>query len=469
MTIDLSVGAALADELAAAGASLVLHPESDGYRAALTGFNLAPIHRPDAVVVARTVEDVVAAVSVANAHDLAVRVLGRGHGTPSPIDGGIVITTTELTGVLIDAGSGTALVRAGTPWRDVIDAAAPFGLAPLCGSAPDVGAVGFLLGGGIGPIARTYGFAADHVRSLRVVTAADGLVKADADFNRDLFWAARGGKGGFGVVVQAEIDLFPLSTVFGGGIYYATEHVNAAAREFASWSQDLPEAMTASFAILRLPDLEEVPPPLRGQTVGHLRCAFVGDAAEAEELVAPLRAAVPSLIDTLGELPYARIGEIHADPVDPMPVVDGGILLPELTPGAVERLLEVVGVDQAVPLAAVELRRLGGALARPAAVPNAVGGRDAAYALHIVGAPVPELLETVVPAVIRSAFAAVDPGGDARTQINFVGAANGEDGWERAWTPATIERLREVRHRHDPRGLFRLPGSASVAERGGAR
>ena len=76
----------------------------------------------------------------------------------------------------IDPEARTARVGAGVRWRAVIDAAAPYGLAPLNGSSSSVGVVGYTLGGGIGPMARRYGFAADHVRSFTIVTA-DGEIR----------------------------------------------------------------------------------------------------------------------------------------------------------------------------------------------------------------------------------------------------------------------------------------------------
>src|SRR5664279_5623755 len=95
----------------------------------------------------------------------------------------------------------------------------PHGLAPLCGSAPGVGVGGLLLGGGLGPIARTFGFTSDHVESFKIVCADGVLRSATARQHPDLFWALRGGKGGFGVVTAVTIDLLELRSIYGGGEY----------------------------------------------------------------------------------------------------------------------------------------------------------------------------------------------------------------------------------------------------------
>ena len=76
-----------------------------------------------------------------------------------------------MTGVRVDVDARTAWLEAGVRWEKVIHDAAPYGLAPLSGSAPAVGAVSYTLGGGLGLLSRRYGYAADYVGSIDVVTA----------------------------------------------------------------------------------------------------------------------------------------------------------------------------------------------------------------------------------------------------------------------------------------------------------
>jgi hypothetical protein len=156
-------------------------------------------------------------------------------------------------------------------------------------------------------------------------------------------------------------------------------------------------------------------------------------------------------------MPYAEIGRIHADPVDPMPVMEGGILLDDFDTAAVDALLAASGPTVDVPLAAVEVRRLGGALARMPEPASAVGGRDASYSLHVVGAPVPELLHTVIPQVIGGVFDAMEPWSSGETQVNFFGRANKASEKVTSWSPEVVARLLEVRRKHDPVGRFPYP------------
>ncbi|MEV1203457.1 FAD-binding oxidoreductase, partial [Microbispora rosea] len=349
------------DALRGQVAGRVLAPGQDGFEEEAAGFNLAVRHRPAVIVAARVAGDVAAAVRLAAAHGLPVAVQSTGHGAVQAADGAVLISTRAMREVVVDPAARTATIEAGCTWGEVIAAAAPYGLAPLCGSATGVGVVGFTLGGGIGPISRTFGFAADHVRELTVVTG-DGVARtADAVREPDLFWALRGGKAGFGVVTSITLDLLPLTGVYGGGLFFAAEDAGRVLHAYRGWAGTLPETTTTSVALLRLPPLPELPPQLSGRFVVHLRVAHVGEGQEAEALLAPMRAVAEPVLDAVGPLPYAAIDSIHQDPTGPMPVAERGALLRELTAETVDALLAVAGPAAQVPLAVVELRQLGGA------------------------------------------------------------------------------------------------------------
>jgi len=187
--------ASLAEQLNLSTHGAVLGPAHPGYAEAARAFNLATEHRPDLILRAETVDDVVAAVRLAAGNGLSVAVQATGHGAAATGSGTILICTNRLGSVSIDPVARTATVGAGTVWQQVLDAAAPYGLAGLSGSAPGVGVVGYTVGGGLGPIARTFAFAADHVRALQVLTARGELLAVDADRDPDRFWAISGGGG----------------------------------------------------------------------------------------------------------------------------------------------------------------------------------------------------------------------------------------------------------------------------------
>jgi FAD/FMN-containing dehydrogenase len=445
------VGAsALAEELVGP----LLLPGGAGYDEEVAAFNAAVTHRPALVVGAATAADVRAAVRYAAAHGLPIAVQSTGHGATAPIEGGVLINTRRLNGLSVDPVARTVTVGAGVRWREVIVAVAPYGLAPLSGSSSDVSAVGYTLGGGLPVMARTFGFAADRVRSFEVVTADGALRHVEPGGEPELFWALCGGKGNLGIVTAMTIELVEVATMFGGGIFYDASHIPAVLHAYAGWAADLPEQISSSVAILRLPPAPQIPEPIRGRTVAHLRVCHVGDVAEGERLVAPMRKAAPALLDHLGTMPYTAVDSIYQDPDHPVPFCHRGTLLRELTGDTVDALLGVAGPDVRAPLIVCELRQMGGALRRGPAAGNAVGGRDAAYCLSAIGLLAPETAAAAQSA-IDAVMAAAQPWSTGHTLVNLHGAVGDEADRARAWEPATYRRLAELVRRLDPAGLLR--------------
>jgi FAD/FMN-containing dehydrogenase len=440
------------DDLQLRVAGPVLTGDDPRVAAEVAGFNTTYTPRPVAVVGATCADDVAAAVRWAADRGHPVAVQCTGHGLVSDMAGSVLVTTRRLSAVAVDPVARTARVGAGVRWAQVIEAAAPHGLAPLNGSSSGVGVVGYTLGGGLGPMARRYGFAADHVRSVELVTADGAVRRVDAISDPELFWALRGGKGNFGIVTELEFDLVPVASLHGGGVFFPGEAAAALLHAYRTWVETLPEETTTSIALLRLPPLPALPEPLRGRFVVHLRFAHLGPADEGAALLAPMRAVAPAIMDLVGDMPYAAVDSIHMDPVDPMPTWERGATLRALPAEAVDALLAAAGPDVEVPLIMVELRHLGGAVARPAPTPNAVAGRGAAFALFALGPMVGPLVETV-PALTQAVVDRMAPWAARGALLNFLGSA-GPDRVRRLWDDADLERLLAVKRRVDPGGLF---------------
>jgi FAD/FMN-containing dehydrogenase len=440
------------DDLQLRVAGPVLTGDDPRVAAEVAGFNTTYTPRPVAVVGATCADDVAAAVRWAADRGHPVAVQSTGHGLVSDLAGSVLVTTRRLSSVAVDPVARTARVGAGVRWAQVIEAAAPHGLAPLNGSSSGVGVVGYTLGGGLGPMARRYGFAADHVRSVELVTADGAVRRVDAISDPELFWALRGGKGNFGIVTELEFDLVPVASLHGGGVFFPGEAAAALLHAYRTWVETLPEETTTSIALLRLPPLPALPEPLRGRFVVHLRFAHLGPADEGAALLAPMRAVAPAIMDLVGDMPYAAVDSIHMDPVDPMPTWERGATLRALPAEAVDALLAAAGPDVEVPLIMVELRHLGGAVARPAPTPNAVAGRGAAFALFALGPMAGPLVETV-PALTQAVVDRMAPWAARGALLNFLGSA-GPDRVRRLWDDADLDRLLAVKRRLDPGGLF---------------
>ncbi|HEX6247630.1 MAG TPA: FAD-binding oxidoreductase [Nocardioidaceae bacterium] len=441
------------ESLAAAVRGPVLGGDDPRAAGEITTFNLAVTHRPAVVVGATSAEDVAAAVAWAAERRLTVAVQSTGHGPVRSADGAVLVTTSRMQGVTVDPVRRTATAAAGVRWAEVVAATSPHGLAPLSGSSSQVGVVGYTLGGGMGSLAREHGFAADHVLSVEMVTA-DGRVRhVDEHSDPDLFWAVRGGKGNFGIVTSLEFGLVPVAELYAGSVFFTGGSASAVLHAFRGWAPTLPEQASTSVALMRLPDLEMLPEPLRGQFVVALRFAWNGDPAEGEQLLAPMLAAGEVLMAGVGPMPYGAADMIHQDPTEPMPAWERGRLLRELPAEAVDTLLDVAGPGVEIPLAMVEMRLMGGAMARQPRVPNAVGGRDAAFSLFMVGPLLPGL-EDVVPLAGTGVVEAMSPWLTGTGQLNFLGDALTAEAVAAAWAPQTHRRLLEVKQAYDPGNVF---------------
>lgn len=443
-----------ATALSQAGVSRVLVSGDKEYADSVAGFDLAVPFAPDVVIDAQSPTDVSSAVAVMAERGGTLTVLGSGHGRLHEVHGGVAITLRHLDSVDVDVAGRVARVGAGSTWEPVLTATAPHGLAALGGSAPGVGVVGYLLGGGLGPVASSVGFSSDHVRSFDIVTPADGPITVSEDDHSDLFWALRGGKGGFGVVTSVTIDLLELTHVYGGGVYFSAEDAPAVLSAYADWAPSLPGSSTTSIALLRLPPADALPDAIRGRHVAHVRFASLDPDHAAKAQLADIRDVARPLLDTVGDLPYGQLGTIHGDPRDPMPVVNGTASLATLDAGTVDAVLGAADLEADRPLASVEIRTMGPATRPASPEADAVGGRSTAHLFNVYGAPVPTLTDADVIAAVRGVLGAAQPWQAPVTLINFVGRANGADAVMHSWTAEQHDRLDSIRAQHDPGELF---------------
>jgi FAD/FMN-containing dehydrogenase len=431
----------------------VFAPDDAGYVGAIAGFNLRSQQRPCLVVAAATAADVQAAVGFAAARDIPVGVMATGHQPFPASDGFLLITTGAMRTVEIDAERAVARVGAGAVWSDVVEPAQAAGLAPLNGSSPLVGVVGFTLGGGLSPfLGRSFGWAADHVVAIEVVTPDGELRRVSAQVEPELFWGLRGGRSNFGVVTELEIGLFPVTSFYGGGIFFPAENVEAVLRAFPEVVRDAPDAFTCSVALLNFPPVPEIPELLRGRFLAHIRVTHLGSDEEAEKLIAPLRAIGEGVLDTVGRHPYGAFALVHTDPADPFPYEDQGTLLAELPAEALNSLVESARAAADGPVTVLEIRHLGGALSYRPAGASPVAARDAVF--NVWGATVgpPEVVDAGM-AVLGGMIDRLSPWSTGLAYTNFAGR---EDRAENLFTAGDLERLRVLKRHYDPRNLFRV-------------
>ncbi len=430
----------------------MLAPGDSGFDSEVSGFNVANSFCPEVAVGITNEADAVEAVRFAARHHLPIRILATGHGPINPVSEGMLIVTKRLSALSIDSETRIATVGAGVKWEAVQAEAAPLGLTAITGSSPDVGAVGLVLGGGLGPLARSHGFSSDYVKSFRVVTGAGEAVTASADSNPELFWALRGGKGGLGLVTEMRVELVPLPVIFAGAIVFDEPHIESVLRGWIDWTASAPDDVSTSVAMIHFPPFDVVPEPIRGRFGIALRFAYPGAADAGAEIVAPLRALAPALMDMVGELPTSMMGLIHSDPVDPLPAMDRGALLNGVDQDFASALLaEILGES---PLMLTEIRHLGGATRTDVAEGSAASGRASGFSFYQIGVPDPALFESVVPAALDRVAAAVAPWLAPEANPNFMEAFRSRSQFEHTWPADIFARLEAARKQYDPQSLF---------------
>jgi len=434
----------------------VLIPGDTGFDEAAATWNRAAAHDPALIVVADNVGDVIATVTFATGLGLGLGVQATGHGVVCPVDG-VLLVTARLQEVVVDPEERTAWIGAGCTLGPVLAAAQVHGLAPLVGSSPTVGAVGYTLGGGLGWLARHYGPACDAVRSFEVVTPDGSLVRACRVEHPELFRALRGGGGGCGVVTDMEIELFPVTDVYAGNLYYPADAVVGVVQQWAEWVADAPDELTSAVVLMNFPPAPDVPEALRGRSFTILRGCWSGPLEEGRALLDEWRAMMPPEIDDWSDISFGDAALISMDPVDPLPVVSTGGWL-ETVDAEVGAVL-AAGTFAAAgspPLLFSEIRHVGGAVAVGDPEHSTMGNRDGRFLLQLVGVPVEPGVGIEVAGHQQATKAALGPRLSDRTYINFL------DGDERrscagtAIDDADRELIRSLRRRTDPDGVMRF-------------
>ncbi len=433
----------------------VLTPDHPDYEQVRRGWNLAINHYPALILVPENAQDVAAGVRFAREADLGIAIQSTGHGIQRPADDSLLIVTSNMKAIQVDAQTRTVRVEAGVIWQQVVDAVVPYGLAPLLGSSPYVGVIGYTLGGGIGWLARRYGLAADSVRSIEIV-AADGVLRtASPTENSDLFWGLRGGGGNFGVVTAIEFALYPVASLYGGFMIYPPELATEALRFFRNWVKDAPDELTSSITIIKFPNLPQMPDAIRGKIQVIVRAAYTGNPKEGATQVQKWLDWHQPVSSTFRELPFSEIATISNDPVDPAAGNGSNELLDELSDDAIDMLVHHA-TNSASPLVFAEIRHAGGAIAHVAPDTNAIGNRDANFYLNIGGPIFGTDGKSASNAYIRQFKADMQPYLRGNVYLNFMtgdeAAARAKD----AYLPETYKRLVALKAKYDPDNIFRF-------------
>jgi len=441
-------------------AGRIATPSDSDWDEARLAWNLAADQHPEAVVFAENADDVAAAVRFAAANDLRVAAQGTGHGAAplAPLEGTILLKTERLRGVEVDPDAGTARVAAGALSIELGEAAGAHGMCSLPGSAPDVGVTGYTLGGGLSWLGRRYGFACNRVEAIELVDAAGEPRTVDAENDPDLFWALRGGGGGYAVVTALHVRLLPIAEIYAGALVFPAEVGAEAVRAYRDWIAGVSEDVTSVVRFITPPPIPDVPEPIRGRPLLTIDGACIGDRTTGEATFAPLREIGETIMDTLEWMPTAGLSRIHMDPENPVPGIGEGMTVTEMSDEAIDAFVSVAGPDSGSPLLLSELRHLGGALGRPDENGGALSHLDAGFVMYSIGMPMTPELGEAIPAHLRKIEQTMSPW---RADGHYFNFREGPCDVDAILPPDACARLAEVKRKWDPDG--RIVANHAVA------
>ena len=431
----------------------LIRPEDGGYDGARTVFYGGFDRRPALIVRVKDATDISQVIALARESGLELAVRSGGHSIAghSSTDGGIVLDLSEMKEMEIDAEGRTAWAQSGLTAGEYTAAAAAHGLATGFGDAGSVGIGGITLGGGVGYLVRKHGLTIDDLISAEIVTADGELLRVDAERHPDLFWAIRGGGGNFGVASRFRFRLHEVDEIVGGMLVLpATPEVITS---FVAEAEAAPEELSTIANVMVAPPMPFVPTEVHGQLIVMAMLVYAGRDVEAgERAIAPFRALAEPIVDTLKPMPYPEIYPPDED---------------DFHPTAVSRTMFIDTIDRDVsrtilghlrssdaPMRVVQIRVLGGAMARVSADETAFAHRSSRIMVNVAAMFERPDEAAVHEPWVRDLAAALrqDDGG---AYVNFLGE-EGEARIRQAYPGKTWERLIAIKGRYDPTNLFHL-------------
>jgi hypothetical protein len=423
-------------------------------------WNLAADQRPEAVALVESADDVSKVIGFARENGLKVTGQGTGHGAVSlgPLDGTILIKTERMRDVVIEGEKARA--EAGALAEDVADAAIGQGMCSMPGTSPNVGVAGYTLGGGLSWLGRKYGWACNRVNAIEVVTADGEPRTVNAGSDPDLFWALRGGGGGYAIVTALHVDLLPIAEAYAGALLFPAELTREALHAYRGWAAGTPEEVASQVRMMNLPPLPDVPEVIRGKKFLQISAACIGSREEGESMIAPLREIGEPLMDTFDQIPATGLTRIAMDPEPPVPGLGHHAVLGELTDEAMDAFHEAAGPESDSSLLLAELRQLGGALARPPANGGALDKLDGEFVMLGIGMLMDPAMRDPIVGQLDKLAEALKPWTLEGGYFNYAERPCDVDA---ILPPETCDRLAHVKRSWDPDGLIRANHSVALA------
>ncbi len=463
MEVVTSRGSAVLDETVVKGLKEnlrgdLLTSDSPGYDKGRTIWNAMIDKRPAIIVRCAGAADVIQAVDFARRNDLLLSVRGGGHNIAgnAVCDGGLMIDLSQMKSVRISPKDRRAFVEPGATLGDFDHEAQAFGLATPLGINSTTGVAGLTLGGGFGWLSRKYGMSVDNLVSADVVTADGRLVRASASENPDLFWGIRGGGGNFGIITSFEFQLHPVGpSVFSGLIVFPFDQARTVLGKYREFTEHMPDDLAVWVVLRKAPPLPFLPPEVHGKEIVVFAIFYAGDAAKGEKLIAPIRSFARTLGEYVGSQPFVMWQRAFD------PLLTPGARnywkshnLSTLTDPALDTIVEYAG-RLPTPDCEVFIGLIGGQASRVAPELTAYSQRDAKFVLNVHGRWETTNEDQKCISWARAFFNATASFSTGGVYVNFM-TQEETDRVQAAYKPAVWKRLVEVKHKWDPKNLFRM-------------
>jgi FAD/FMN-containing dehydrogenase len=435
----------------------VLIADDPGYEEARQIWNAMIDHRPAMIVQCADADDVPPAIALARRHKLEISIRGAGHNIAGNAlcNDGLTVDFSNMRNVRVDAGKRRAYVEPGATLADLDEATQRHGLATPVGINSTTGIAGLTLGGGFGWLTRKYGMTIDNLVSVDVITADGRKIRASETDNADLFWAIRGGGGNFGAVTQFEFQLFPVGPeIFAGLMVFPFSQAKQILNKYRQFVNSAPEELNVWVVLRKAPPLPFLPENVHGKEVVILPIFYSGAVAEAEKLIAPLRAFGDAHGEHLGAQPYVAWQKAFD------PLLTPGARnywkshnFTELADGALDSIIEFAGKLPS-PQCEIFIGMIAGAPNRIAPDAMAYGHRDAKFVLNVHGRWDEAKDDQKCVGWARDFFKASAPYASAGAYVNFMTAEEGDR--VVAAYGSNYDRLVQIKKHYDPDNIFHL-------------
>jgi hypothetical protein len=283
------------------------------------------------------------------------------------------------------------------------------------------------------------------------VTADGRLLRASANEHPDLFWALRGGGGNFGVATAFQFRLRPAGMILGGAVIYPASR--AVLRGWADYASQAPDELTTITFVMPAPPAPFIPADQVGKLVAIIGVCYAGDLEAGQRVVEPLRKLGQPMVDISGPMPYPAMFSLTQEATRPQPHAIRSGYLNALEDAALETILEHAA-RMPLPFGLVQLRALGGAMARVPAEATAFAHRDKRFLAAIIGGGLELAHLEPQRAWTEQLWAALRPHA-AGAYSNFL-EDEGDQRVHEAYPAETYARLARIKRQYDPSNLFQL-------------